>query len=229
MQQNLGIWKQDARTEKWCKTKNALGGVSWRLSQFDVAENAISHLADAKAHYEDVRACCSDDFLPKMFATAGLDLANLYSNRRLATSDAGYETNLQNTLSLQLSALRFFSEADDPRAWGIVQHNLGCTYIELSNSRSDEVKSAADIVNAIRHVELSFKVRNPQDSLQYWLASCRTLGGALLNMSTYSIVEDAAQYVRRAEDVLRGAAARILPSEHPHQWAEIQKQLKRCG
>src|SRR5262249_46661609 len=87
LQQNLVIWKQDAHTEKWCQTKNALGGVSWRLSQFDVPENAMSHLADAKGHYEDVRACCSEEFLPKAFATAGLDLANVYSNRRLAKSD----------------------------------------------------------------------------------------------------------------------------------------------
>jgi tetratricopeptide (TPR) repeat protein len=229
LQQNLGIWKQDAYREKWCQTKNALGGVSWRLSQFDVPENAMSHLADAKGHYGDVRACCSEDLLPKTFATAGLDLANLYSDRRLAKSDADYETNLQFALSLQLSALRYFSKADDPREWGIVQHNLGCCYIELSDIRTDEAKSVADIDNAIHHAELSFEVRTPDDSLQFWVASCRTLGEALLKMSTYSIPKDVAKYVQRASDVLHGAAARISPSEHPHQWAEIQKQLARCG
>jgi transcriptional regulator with XRE-family HTH domain len=227
LQQNLGIWKQDAHTEKWCQTKNALGGVSWRLSQFDVPENAMSHLVEAKGHYEDVRARCSEEFLPKTFATAGLDLANVYSNPRLAKSDTDHETNLQFALSLQLSALRFFSKADDPRAWGIVQHNLGCCYINLSNIRTDEAKSAADIENAICHLELSFEVRNPDDSLQYWVASCRSLGEALLNMSTYSVMKDFAKYVRRASEVLQGAAVRISPSEHPHQWAEIQTQLTR--
>ncbi|HYI31063.1 MAG TPA: hypothetical protein VD863_24735, partial [Bradyrhizobium sp.] len=229
LQQNLGIWKQDAYPEKWCRTKNALGGVSWRLSQFDVAESAMPHLADAKTHYEDVRAYCSEELLPKMFATAELNLANVYSSRKLAKSDAEYETNLQLALNLELSSLRFLSKAGDPEAWGIAQHNLGCSYINLSNIRSDEAKSATDVENAIRHAELSFEVRNPEDSLQYWLASCRTLGEALLNMSTYSITTDAAQYVRQAVGVLRGAAARISPTEHPHQWAEIQKQLERCG
>jgi transcriptional regulator with XRE-family HTH domain len=229
LQQNLGIWRQDAYTEKWCQTKNALGGVSWRLSQFDVPESATPHLADAKGHYEDVRSCCSEAFLPKTFATAGLDLANVYSDRGLARSDADYETNLQFALSLQLSALRFFSKADEPRGWGIVQHNLGCSYIELSNIRTDDAKSVADIENAIYHAELSFEVRNTDESLQYWVASCRTLGEALLKMSTHSIAKDAAKYVQRASDILHGAAARISQSEHPHQWAGIQEQLARCG
>jgi hypothetical protein len=189
----------------------------------------MPHLADAKGYYEDVRGCCSEEFLPKTFATAGLDLANVYSNRRLAKSDADYETNLQFALSLQLSAVRFVSKADDPRAWGIVQHNLGCSYIGLSKIRTAEAKSAADIEHAIHHLELSFEVRNPDDSLQYWIASCRSLGEALINISTYFITKDGPNYIRQALDVLTGAAARISPSEHPHQWAEIQEQLARSS
>ncbi|MBR1177074.1 helix-turn-helix domain-containing protein [Bradyrhizobium sp. KB893862 SZCCT0404] len=228
LQRNLGIWKQDAHKEKWCQTKNALGGVSWRLSQFDLPENAMSHLTSAKDHYEDVRACCSEEFLPNAFATAGLDLANVYSDRRLAKSDADYEVNLQFALSLQLSALRCFSKTRDPRAWGIVQHNLGCAYLALSGVRTEEAKSVADIENAIHHAERSFEVRNPDDSLQYWVASCRTLGEALLKMSSYMTVTDASKYIQRASKVLQGAAARISPHEHPHQWSEIQEQLARC-
>jgi transcriptional regulator with XRE-family HTH domain len=225
LQKNLDIWKQEARPERWCQTKNALGGVSWRSSQFDVPENAVSHLADAKSHYEDVRALCSEEFFPKIFATASVDLANVYSNRRLAISDQEYEKDLQFGLGLQLSALRFISKSGDATSWGILQHNLGCSYISLSNARSEKDKSAADIGNAIRHLESSFEVRNPEDSLQYWIASCRSLGEALLNMSTYSATSDATAYVRRASDVLHQAAARISPSGHPNQWAEIQKQL----
>jgi len=210
----------------WCRTKNALGGVSVRLSQFDVPESAMSHLSDAKAHYEGVRAVTSEEVLPKMFATAGLDLAMVYSDRRLAKSDADYETNLQFALSLQFSALRFFSKVDEPTTWGIVQHNLGCSYIDLSTIRTDKAKSAADIENAIYHLELSFEVRDPDNSL-YWVASCRSLGEALLNMSTYSLTNDAAKYVQRAVEILSNAAARISSSEHPHQWAQIQEQLAR--
>jgi tetratricopeptide (TPR) repeat protein len=228
LQQNLGIWKKDTDRENWCRTKNALGGVSVRLSQFDVPKSAMSHLSDAKGHYEGVRAVTSEEVLPKMFATAGLDLAMVYSDRRLAKSDADYETNLQFALSLQFSALRFFSKVNEPTAWGIVQHNLGCSYINLSTIRTDEAKSAADIENAICHLELSFEVRDPDNSLQYWVASCRSLGEALLNMSTYSLTNDAAKYVQRAVEILNDATARISSSEHPHQWAQIQEQLARA-
>jgi transcriptional regulator with XRE-family HTH domain len=227
LQRNLGIWKQDAHTEKWCQTKIALGGVSWRLSQFDVPDNAMSHLVDSKGHYEDVRACCSEEFLPKVFARAGLNLASVYSERRLATSDGDYEANLQRALGLQLSALRFLTKADDPESWGIVQHNLGCSYITLADIRTDEAKSVSDVENAISHAELSFEVRDPDDSLQYWVASSRTLGEALLKMSAYSITKDPAKYVQRASEVLRGAAARISPREHPLQWAQIQEQIAK--
>ncbi len=229
LQRNLDTWQKDINPEKWCQTKNALGGVSWRLSHFDVPEKAMSHLADAKRQYEEVRARCSEEFLPRIFASASLDLANVYSARRLAESADDYEKNLQFGLTLQLSALRFISKSNDPRGWGIVQHNLGCSYIHLSNARNDEAKSAADIEHAIRHLELSFEVRNPEDSLQYWIASCRSLGEALLNMSEYSITKDAAKYCSRASEILQRAAARISASEHPHQWAEIQEQLARLG
>jgi transcriptional regulator with XRE-family HTH domain len=229
LHRNLDIWKQDNHGEKWCMTKNALGGVSVRLSQFDIAENAISHLIEAKGHYEDVRACCSETFLPKTFATAGLDLANMYSNRLLVQSDEEYVPNVQFALGLQLSSLRFILKKDDPRSWGIVQHNLGCTYINLSNIRTDDAKSALDIDSAIHHLEQSFEVRNPDDSLQYWVASCRSMGEALLNMSTYSVTKDPSSYIQRASQILHAAHAKISPTEHPHQWAEIQHQLERSA
>jgi tetratricopeptide (TPR) repeat protein len=228
LRKNLNIWSEDEHIEQWCRTKNALGTTSWRLSQFDVSEHSMQHLANAKEHYEDVRTRCSEEILPKEFAAAGLDLANIYSNRTTATSVDDYASNLQKALSLLLSALRVFSKAKDPRAWGIVQHNLGCTYIALAKVRPEKAKSISDIGSAIRHAEFSFEVRNPEDSLQYWLASCRTLGEALLNLSNHSGVENPDQYARRAEEVLLGAVGRISASEHPHQWAEIDEQLARC-
>jgi tetratricopeptide (TPR) repeat protein len=229
LRQNLGVWKQDAHLAKWCETKNALGGVSWRLSDFDIPENAISHFVDAKGHFEEVRACCSDEVLPKTFATAGYLLANVYADRRLAKSNEDYERNLQFALSLELSALRHLSKSDDSREWGVVHHNLGCRYLELSDIRTDATKSVTDLKNAIYHAELSFEVRNPDDSLQYWVASCRTLGEALLKMSTYCGAKDATKYIQRAFEVLHGAAAKISPSEHPLQWEQIQSQLAKCS
>jgi len=229
LEQNLGILNTDDHAEKWCEAKSALGGVSWRLSQFDIPENASFHLEEAKRHCEDVRALCSRKYLPKNFVIATFDLATVQSDRHHVDSEEEYETNLQSALSLQLSALPFISKSEDSRGWGIVQHNLACSYIHLSDVRTDKEKSVADIENAIRHAELSFEVRNPEDSLQYWVASCRTLGEALINMSRYSINSDADNFIRRASDVLHRAVAMISSVEHPHQWAEIQEQLSRCN
>jgi hypothetical protein len=227
LEQNLTVWENVNET-KWCETKNDLGGASWRLASFDVAQNAMEHLADAKRHFEDVLAICSYEQLPKAFATASYSLATVYTFRRLATSKADYEKNLQRALSLQLSALRHFSKAEDPREWGIVHHNIALSYISLSDMRTEATKSVADVKEAIHHAETSFEVRDPDQSLQYWVASCRTLGEALLKMSTHSTAIDSKKYVERASEVLQGAAARISPSEHPLQWEEIQRQLAKC-
>ena len=140
---------------------NALGGVSFPLAQFDIPENAMSHLAEAKGHYEDVRAVCSEEFLPKTLATAELDLANVYSYRRLAKSDLEYEANLQFALSLQLSALRFFSKSNDPTAWGILQHNLDALTSAFRTRGPTSPEFASDIEKAIHHLELSLERQGP--------------------------------------------------------------------
>ncbi len=228
LQRNLDIWTRDDQPKHWCQTKNALGGVEMRLAQFDIPENAALHLAYAKGHYEEVRALCSDKFLPETFATASLDLANIYSDRRLAKSKADAEINLNAALSLQLSALRFFSKAKDPRGWGIIHHNLGCTYIGLSKIHSNISRASNEAAQAVQHLQTSFEVRNPDDSLQYWVASCRSLGEAYLRAAALYEASEAIEYARKASEILNAAAARISPGEHPHQWAEIQEQLARC-
>ena len=109
LHRNLDIWDEHQHTEQWCRTKNALGGTSWRLSQFDVPEHAKQHLTDAKQHYESVRTRCSDEILPQAFATAGLDLANVYSDRTTATSVNDYESNLTEGIEPPtLRVARFF-------------------------------------------------------------------------------------------------------------------------
>jgi hypothetical protein len=229
LEQNFHIWRIDAHAEQWCKTKLALGGVSLRLSQFDSPGNSLAHLADSKRHLEDVRDFCSESFLPYCFARAGLDLATVCYQRLLAKSDGEFEKNLETALSLQKSVLFFWSNFEDRTPWGVLQHNMGRSYTLLSELRSNETKSINDLENAIRHFELSFQVRDPEHSLQYWVASCRSLGEALLNISKYSITKNRDEYIRRASEILKGAAARISESEHPNQWAEIQEQLARCG
>lgn len=228
LQHNFNIWTRENQPENWCLTKNALGGVEMRLAQFDTPENAARHLAEAKDHYEGVRALCSDDFLPEKFATASLDLANIYSDHRLAKSKANVESSLKTALSLQLSALRFFSKSENPRSWGIIHHNLGCTYVDLSRNSIDKGKALNNVSLAIEHLQASFEVRNAEDSLQYWVASCRSIGEAYLQAATLSGGE-AIEYFKKAFEILNEAAARISPEEHPHQWAELQDQLELCA
>lgn len=229
LQRNLGIWTREVQMENWCRTKNALGGVEVRLAQFDAPENASLHLAEAKGHYEDVRTICSNELLPQIFATATLDLANVYSDCRFSESGADVEMNLKIALSLQLSALRFFSKVDGPREWGIIHHNLGLTFVSLSRGRTDRGEALNDARHAIEHLRISFEVRNPEDSLQYWVASSRSLGEAYLHAATLSEGRDAIEYVSNAMEILNRALKKILPGEHPNQWAEIQEQLASCN
>ena len=150
LQQNLDIWKQDAQAEKWCQTKNALGGVSWRLSQFDVPENAMSHLAEAKGHYEDVRALCSEEFLPK-----DLRDRQLRCGERVFRPSTG-EIRCRNTrkilqfaLSLQLSALRFFSKSKDAHRVGHPAAQSG-VLLHQSLERADRRGQICDRYRAMR-------------------------------------------------------------------------------
>jgi hypothetical protein len=65
-------------------------------------------------------------------------------------------------------------------------------------------------------------------SLQYWVASCRTLGEALLNRYLLGKQSAENEYLLRARTILTEAASNISANEHPHQWGEIQTQLARC-
>lgn len=229
LQINLDFWQKDEDLEQWGRTRNALAAVAVRLSQFDVPDNAVSHLLDAQTQHEEVRAA-SLGKAPRVYAIAGVDLATVISDRRIAHSDEEHETNLKHALRLRIAALSVISKEGSPEKWGILQHNLGCGYIDLSRSRRNEAESATDIDSAIEHLELSFTVRSADDDgLQYWVASCRSLGEALLNMSELSITTEPDEYVRRASEVLERAAEKISPNEHPNQWAELQAQLARCA
>jgi len=222
----LGICKKDEHIKNWCKSKNALGGVGIRLAQFDIPENAMMHLTKSQEHYRDVRSHCSADFLQEYFATAGANMASVYSDRRMARNEDEYRENLLLALELLQSSLSIVKRLDD-RDDSLLHHNLAVTYIDLSSIRNDKEQSISDLRNAISHAEYSLEARDPLTSLQYWVASCRTLGDALLCLAIY--VNDDLPLIQRASNILRNAASRISSTDHPHQWIEIQDQISRCG
>jgi hypothetical protein len=158
-----------------------------------------------------------------------VNLANVYSNRTFATSDSVYRSNLLVALALQKSTLPFFSKSDDPRTWGVSHHNLGCAYTDLATLREDEQDSAVDLENAIYHLELSFEVREPVAILQYWVASCRSLGEAFWRMSKCKGIKNPAAFRQRGVEILEKAASKITPEDHPHQWDELQQQIANCS
>ena len=133
-------------------------------------------------------------------------------------------------MQLQNKLLEIISEIDRPEQWGIAQHNIGLTYTELFASQKDKFQSKI-IDQAIYHLELSFTVRDPDDpdTLQYWVASCRSLGEALIERSMQQTNAQASNDLQRAYEVLSGAASRISEAEHPNQWTEVQQQLARCA
>ena len=225
----LRVWSSDSDIQNWWKTKSALAGVSWRLSQFDEPEHSIQHLQNAERHYREVLDNSSPEQEPRAHAVASLDIANIYSARKFSASLREFETNLAKAIQLQEGALGFFTEESDPRAWGIVHHNLGCTNVEASKLIDDAELAKKHLVKAIDHLEKSFRVRNQNEHLQYWVASCRSLGEALICMSRRTQSEEQESYELKAIEVLTNAQSQISEKEHPHQWKELQDQLNRVG
>ena len=67
--------------KRFCGTRNEgrfLSAAPWTVFLWNDPQ-ARRRVNVAFGHYEDVRAVCSEEFLPKTFATAELDLANVYS------------------------------------------------------------------------------------------------------------------------------------------------------
>jgi transcriptional regulator with XRE-family HTH domain len=224
---NLEIWSKETHTEKWCDTKIALSGVGYRLSEFDAADNSLSHLEYAKVQLEEARSACSEHLLPMQSASIAINLANVYSHPLLSKTTADRVANLSLALELQNTALRLLPQAKEPERWGVLQHNLACSYVAMSKVSAVDADAVVLLNKAIQHADLSFEVRDPVESLQYWIASSRTLADALLTLAERATSEDAAPHIERAHAVLRAAQGRISESDHPHQWAQLQEQLAR--
>jgi transcriptional regulator with XRE-family HTH domain len=228
LERNQPIWSKESNLQNWCRAMMALGDVSWRLSQFDGKERFATHLAKAKYFYEAVLENCSEVALPYYFAMSERRLASIYSDRDFAASREKYYENLEISLRLQNSALNLISKSDHPIDWGISQHNLGLTYTEFFKVQVDRSLSIDVIDKAISHLELSFQVRDPAGMLQYWVASCRSLGEALIEKSMHEAILQACNDLQRSHELLTGAASKISEAEHPNQWAQVQEQLARC-
>jgi hypothetical protein len=121
------------------------------------------------------------------------------------------------------------SKSARPVDWGISQHNIGCSYTKFFELQADKSLSMDIIDKAIYHLELSFQVRDSANMLQYWVASCRSLGEALIERSMYQMNAQACNDLQRSYEILIKAASKISEIEHPNQWAEIQEQLARCS
>lgn len=226
---NLNNWQQTSDFEKWCMTMNSFGGVLVRLSEFDAVSNRLEHLNEAKDCYKKVRDTCSEFPDSAAYATASLDLANVYSARDFSDTKNEYKSNLEFAIELQTTALDHFKETTQPRGWGIIQHNLGCSYTRLSELANTTTEAVSLLKQAIEHSELSFRVRSPKKELQYWVASCRTAGEAYINLSILSPDDENKGYPTHAKRVLNEAQSEISREEHPNQWGEIEKQLLRLS
>jgi transcriptional regulator with XRE-family HTH domain len=229
LETNLPIWSKEENLQNWCRVMMALGDVSWRLSQFDGKETFAAHIAKAKHLYEAVRENSSETVLSYYFAMSERRLASIYSNQDLAASREEYYDNLEISLRLQVSALNLISKSDHPIDWGISQHNLGLSYTLFFNLQADKPLSIDIIDKAISHLELSFQVRDSAGMLQYWVASCRSLGEALIERSMHQTIPRAGDDLQRSHEILTSAASKISEAEHPNQWAQIQEQLERCS
>jgi hypothetical protein len=226
---NLLIWSKEDNLQNWCRIMVALGGINLRLAHFDATTDSTTHLARAKYFYETVRENCSETLLTYYYSISGRNLAIIYSDRQFAASEKDYYDNLEISLQLQNTGSHLISKSSHPVEWGISHHNVGWTYTKFFSVQADKSSSMNIIDKAIDHLELSFQVRDPIDMLQYWVASCRSLGEALIDKSMHQTNAQARNSLQRANEILTVAASRISEAEHPNQWAEIQKQLARCS
>ena len=229
LQANLKIWTKPAHLKNWCRATIALGGAYWRLSQFDDQERYFEHIDAAVACDEAVREACSETTLPYYYAIAGGNLASILLERKLAESDAAFLRNLERGVDFQLSALRALSKADYPLEWGIFQHNTGLSYITLFKLQPDPPAALDIIERAVQHIQSSLEVRSPDTEFQYWVASCRSLGEALIEKARGQTGDESADSLQLARAILRDAVSKVFEREHPHQWAELQEQLARCA
>jgi transcriptional regulator with XRE-family HTH domain len=224
---NLAVWTREKNLERWCRTKVALGGTQWRLSQYDDVKNYRRHIDEAMSLFDEVASKTSNTNLSFWYSAAISNIANIYSDAEFAISDDEYASNLEKSLSLQLLALECSSQTDQPDEWGILQHNIGLTYIHLFG---DGNRTSIDLIDAaIRHLELSFDVRKPATALQYWIASCRSLGEALIERSLCPSNSQSGLDLERASRILSKAESAISELDHPNQWAELQTQIQRCS
>jgi hypothetical protein len=107
--------------------------------------------------------------------------------------------------------------------------HIGLSYIRLFKLQLDPLSALDIIERAIDHIQSSFEVRDPETELQYWVASCRSLGEALIEKARCQTGDEGADSLRLGQTVLTGAVSKISEREHPHQWAELQAQLTRCA
>lgn len=227
LRKNLESWTRSGSLRNWSKAMNALGGVYWRLSQYDDLARFDDHLAAAKAAYTDVHDHTSSAAQPYFHAISGGNLANIFSDSAYSKDGEAYSANLKRALALLESAAKAIRRETFPTDWGIFQHNLGCTYIKVFSAQPDPGASLDLINRAAKHLELSFRVRDPEDSLQYWIASCRSLAEALITRAPFLDDSGALKDLQRARQTLSQAFSAICEAEHPNQWRDLEAQRDR--
>lgn len=226
---NQEIWTPKVNLRNWCRTTNALGATRWRLAQFDKPESFSAHIEAVEKALKAVRAACSKTVLPYYFATSSGNLASIYCEQRFSASGHDRASRVHAGIDMQLQAINVLSKEENPLEWGIFRHNLGTSYISLSRLLDDQDDRLNALSSSAVHLEKSFEVRDPEESLQYWIASSRSLAEALIDRGNIRAGDDRHRSLENAQTILDGALARINQAEHPHQWAELQSQLARIA
>lgn len=225
---NEKIWAAKESVKELCRTHNALGHVNYRLAEFDAPRRAKTYLLKAKSHHEQVIERCSHDSLTKELAVANYMLANIYANRNLAESDDAHAERLERALKLQESALTGLSRKDDTHEWGVVQHNMAATRVQLAALRLGREAKISDLNIAVRHIKLALRVRSPEADVTYWAASCVVMGCALVDLALLSNGRKR-RFIQQAKQILNDASDRMSARSYPNQWTQIQYQLSRCA
>lgn len=223
LRKNLTFWTREHSLAKWCKATNALGGVYWRLSQFDDPAHFEMHMNAAHKAYSEVHESTGSTKEAYYHRVAEGNLANIYSDSAYAEKE-DFVVRLKTALDLLEGAIEAIERAELPTEWGVLQHNLGCTYIKLFNAQPIRSAALYLIDKAIAHLQLSFQVRDTEDSLQYWIASCRSMAEALITGAPLREPLKRQADLQRASQILSDALSRIRKADHPNQWKGLKDQ-----
>ena len=134
----------------------------------------------------------------------------------LAQSSKEPAWHLQQAIAYYDTVLSFYTEQNFPKAWAIVQNDVGNAYVDLPTG-----DRSANLQKAISAYEAALRVYTEKDFPTGWAMAQNSLGVAYLRLPT----GDYAKNVQKAITALDAALRVYTEKDFPADWAKTQNNL----